>query len=195
MFEYILNHCKVIGFKAISAFEDLMKIWQPDERCVCIWRLTTLNHYSHRDQEKVSGRRKEKTRKMMYVEVLDGKKVKQMGSVHNPGGQQVARGSLKQLLIDSSRSGDQFQRPINKCDWFIKTWVVEDRHPWGSQRSPRGARAERLFLTGISLLCLRSVGISVWNSSLPQGPHNGLLSFRPAHESMRMKRELVRAKL
>lgn len=58
----------------------------------------------------------EKKRKMVYMEVLDGQKVKQMESVHNPGGQQVARGSLKQLLIDNSRSGDQFQRPINKCD-------------------------------------------------------------------------------
>ncbi len=47
--------------------------------------------YSHRDQKKASGRRKEK----WYMEVVDGKKVKQMESVYNPGGQQVARGSLK----------------------------------------------------------------------------------------------------
>lgn len=84
-------------------------------------------------------------KKRWYMEVVDGKKVKQMESVYSPGGQQVARGSLKQFLIDNSRSGDQFQRPINKCDWFIKTWVAEHWHPWGSQRNPQGAQAERLF--------------------------------------------------
>ncbi len=34
-------------------------------------------------------------KKIWYMEVVDGKKVKQMESVYNPGGQQVARGSLK----------------------------------------------------------------------------------------------------
>ncbi len=34
-------------------------------------------------------------KKIWYMEVVDGKKVKQKESVYNPGGQQVARGSLK----------------------------------------------------------------------------------------------------
>ncbi len=145
--------------------------------------------YSHRDQKKASGRRKEK----WYMEVVDGKKVKQMESVYNPGGQQVARGlwnnswltTLDQVINSSVQSTSVIDS--------LKLGSRSTGTPEDLKGTHRGHKLKYFF--DQHLITLPE---EYWDFSLklisPTGPTQRTV-FLQTDESMRMKSGLVRAKL